>query len=142
MATMIDPLSEVLRSVRLTGGIFLDARFTAPWCVRTNILAEDCGPFPIKPPLLIAYPQLTGVLFETPHMLEMAKPFLQVFGQFRLPARVELVAGDFLADIHVEADLYLLKGVLQQWDDAEALAACVRRAVHVHRPKRGSVASA
>ena len=52
---MIDPLSEVLRSVRLTGGIFLDARFTAPWCVHTQILAEDCGAFPVKPPLLIAY---------------------------------------------------------------------------------------
>lgn len=52
---MSDPLSEVLRSVRLKGGIFLDARFTAPWCVHTNILAEDCGAFPVKPPLLIAY---------------------------------------------------------------------------------------
>src|SRR5476649_429471 len=55
VATMIDPLSEVLRSVRLTGGIFLDARFTAPWCVHTNILAEDCRAFQVKPPLLIAY---------------------------------------------------------------------------------------
>src|SRR5688572_159294 len=26
-----DPLSEVLRSVRLSGAIFLDAEFTAPW---------------------------------------------------------------------------------------------------------------
>ena len=52
---MIDPLSEVLRSVRLTGGIFLDAHFTAPWCVHTQILAEDCGAFPVRPPLLIAY---------------------------------------------------------------------------------------
>jgi AraC-like DNA-binding protein len=52
---MIDPLSEILRSVRLKGGIFLDARFTAPWCVHTNILAEDCGAFLAKPPLLIAY---------------------------------------------------------------------------------------
>ena len=52
---MIDPLSEVLRSVRLAGGIFLDAHFTAPWCVHTNILAEDCGAFLVKPPLLIAY---------------------------------------------------------------------------------------
>ena len=51
---MIDPLSEVLRSVRLTGGIFLGA-LTAPWCVHTNILAEDCGAFLVKPPLLIAY---------------------------------------------------------------------------------------
>jgi AraC-like DNA-binding protein len=52
---MIDLLSEVLRSVQLKGGIFLDARFTAPWCVHTNILAEDCGAFATKPPLLIAY---------------------------------------------------------------------------------------
>ena len=52
---MIDPLSEVLRSVRLTGGIFLDARFTAPWSVHTQILAEDCGSFVVKPSLLIAY---------------------------------------------------------------------------------------
>ena len=55
LATMIDLLSDVLHSVRLKGGIFLDARFTAPWCVHTNILAEDCGGFPVKPPLLIAY---------------------------------------------------------------------------------------
>ena len=42
---MIDPI------FRLTGGIFLDAHFTAPWCVHTNILAEDCGAFLVKPPV-------------------------------------------------------------------------------------------
>jgi hypothetical protein len=45
---MIDTLSEVLRSVRLTGGIFLDAHFTAPWCVHPEILAEDCGAFVVN----------------------------------------------------------------------------------------------
>src|SRR3954466_7893967 len=55
LATMIDPLSEVLRSVRLTGGIFLDAQFSAPWCVHTKIVAEDCGAFAVKLPLLMAY---------------------------------------------------------------------------------------
>jgi AraC-like DNA-binding protein len=52
---MTDPLSEVLRSIRLTGGIFLDAHFTAPWSVYTNIAAEDCEAFLFKPMLLIAY---------------------------------------------------------------------------------------
>jgi AraC-like DNA-binding protein len=33
----MDALSEVLRVVRLTGGVFLDARFTAPWSVITNV---------------------------------------------------------------------------------------------------------
>ena len=52
---MSDPLSEVLRSVRLTGGIFLDARFTAPWCVHTKMVADDCGALLVKSPFLIAY---------------------------------------------------------------------------------------
>lgn len=39
----MDPFSEVLRSVRLTGGVFLDSHFTAPWSVKTNLTAEDCG---------------------------------------------------------------------------------------------------
>ena len=55
MAAMIDPLSEVLRSVRLTGGLFLDARFSAPWCVTSQVGPEDCQPFMLTPVQLIAY---------------------------------------------------------------------------------------
>jgi AraC-like DNA-binding protein len=36
----MDPLSDVLRIVRLSGGVFLDARFTAPWSVITNVEPE------------------------------------------------------------------------------------------------------
>src|SRR5262245_15848693 len=43
MHDLLDPLADVLRSVRLTGGIFVDARFTAPWCVSGCIRAEDCS---------------------------------------------------------------------------------------------------
>lgn len=46
---MMDPLTEVLRSVRLTGGIFLDAHFTAPWCVHTKLCGDDCKPFLATP---------------------------------------------------------------------------------------------
>jgi len=52
---MMDPLTEVLRSVRLTGGVFLDARFTAPWCVFTKLDCEDCKPFLATPTQMIAY---------------------------------------------------------------------------------------
>lgn len=51
----MDPLTEVLRSVRLSGGIFLDACFTAPWCVSTNMTAADCRPFLKMPTQLIGY---------------------------------------------------------------------------------------
>lgn len=52
---MFDPLADVLRSVRLTGGIFLNAHFTAPWCVTANVTAEDCRPFLADPVQLIGY---------------------------------------------------------------------------------------
>jgi AraC-like DNA-binding protein len=42
---MADPLSDVLRLVRLAGGIFLEASFTAPWCVAARIGLEECSPF-------------------------------------------------------------------------------------------------
>jgi AraC-like DNA-binding protein len=51
----MDPLSEVLRSVRLTGGIFLDSRFTAPWCVFTQLLPDDIKSFLAMPTQVIAY---------------------------------------------------------------------------------------
>jgi AraC-like DNA-binding protein len=42
---MEDPLSDVLRSVRLVGGFFLEAQFTAPWSVAAKIGVEECLPF-------------------------------------------------------------------------------------------------
>lgn len=51
----MDPLSDVLRVVRLTGGVFLDAEFTAPWCVTVQVGPEDCRPFLSAPQHLIAY---------------------------------------------------------------------------------------
>jgi AraC-like DNA-binding protein len=52
---MADPLSDVLRSVRLAGGVFLDARFTAPWCVAAQVTTEDCKPFLAGLVQVIAY---------------------------------------------------------------------------------------
>lgn len=36
----MDALSDVLRAVRLTGGVFLEASFTAPWCVLSHITPD------------------------------------------------------------------------------------------------------
>lgn len=51
----MDALSDVLRSVRLIGGVFLDARFTAPWCVTANMEADEARPFLATLTQLIAY---------------------------------------------------------------------------------------
>lgn len=68
---------------------------------------------------LQAYPHVTGILFDTPETVEAGKPFLTSLG---VAQRVALVGGDVFAEIPVHADRYLLKSVLQQWDDAEAAA--------------------
>jgi len=51
----MDTLSDVLQSIRLTGGVFLEARFTAPWCVLSKFSAEDCRPFVADAVQMIAY---------------------------------------------------------------------------------------
>jgi hypothetical protein len=33
----MDALSDVLAAVRLSGSVFLDAEFTAPWCIAARI---------------------------------------------------------------------------------------------------------
>ena len=40
---MADALSDVLRVVRLFGGVFLHADFTEPWCVASQVKPDDCG---------------------------------------------------------------------------------------------------
>jgi AraC-like DNA-binding protein len=39
----MDALSDVLRVVRLKGGVFLHAEFTAPWCIFSQFTSEDFG---------------------------------------------------------------------------------------------------
>jgi hypothetical protein len=69
--------------------------------------------------ILQANTNLRGILFDRPHRIEAALPFLKAEG---VVDRVERIGGDLLSAIPVEADLYVLAGVLQQWDDANAPA--------------------
>ena len=57
---MIDTLSDVVRSVRLTGGVFLESRFTAPWCVNAGVTAEEWTPYLSAPAQVIAYHFIIG----------------------------------------------------------------------------------
>jgi AraC-like DNA-binding protein len=50
----LDTLSDVLRVTRLSGGVFLDAEFTAPWCISGKISTDDCKPFLAAPRHVIA----------------------------------------------------------------------------------------
>jgi AraC-like DNA-binding protein len=51
---VLDALSDVLRVIRLSGGVFLEAQFTAPWCINGRISTDDCKPFLVAPRHIIA----------------------------------------------------------------------------------------
>ena len=60
----MDALTEILRSLHLTGAVFLEAEFTAPWCVTAQVGPEDCGPYMPMPASVIAYHYvLQGALY-------------------------------------------------------------------------------
>ncbi|MCV7224398.1 AraC family transcriptional regulator [Mycolicibacterium elephantis] len=41
----MDPLSDVLRTTPLRGGVFLHAEFSEPWCLSTRVRPETCAPY-------------------------------------------------------------------------------------------------
>jgi hypothetical protein len=65
--------------------------------------------------ILRARPRLRGVLIESPSVLREAAGWLEAQG---LGARVELVEGDIFGTLTATADVYLLKWILHDWDDA------------------------
>ncbi|WP_119462889.1 AraC family transcriptional regulator [Rhodospirillaceae bacterium SYSU D60014] len=73
---MMDVISDMLRAMRLTGGVFLDAEFTAPWCVTAQVGPEDCAPFMSQPRQIIAY-----------HYVTAGRLLLKVSGQTPVPVQ-------------------------------------------------------
>ncbi|MGZ2259430.1 AraC family transcriptional regulator [Roseobacter sp. A03A-229] len=52
---MFDPLSDIVRALNLSGAVFLNAEFTAPWAITAHVTEEDCRPFMPIPRQVIAY---------------------------------------------------------------------------------------
>src|SRR5688572_21698805 len=51
---LLDAFSDVLRVIRLVGGVFLEAEFTAPWRFDGKLSADQCKPFLVTPRHVIA----------------------------------------------------------------------------------------
>jgi len=51
----MDALSDVLRVANLTGGVFLNAEFFAPWCIVARVAPEHCAPALAPASHLIVY---------------------------------------------------------------------------------------
>ncbi|HEY5807203.1 MAG TPA: AraC family transcriptional regulator [Povalibacter sp.] len=50
----MDALSDVLRVIRLSGGVFVEANLTAPWCFSGRLSPDDCKAFQVAPSFVIA----------------------------------------------------------------------------------------
>jgi ubiquinone/menaquinone biosynthesis C-methylase UbiE len=68
--------------------------------------------------ILQVNPQLHGVLFDQPRTIEEAEPRLADAG---LAQRCKAVGGNFLEELPPDADAYIFKHVLRDWDDASVL---------------------
>ncbi len=69
--------------------------------------------------ILKANPQMEGVLFDLPEVIERVKPRI---AQEAIADRCQLVAGGFFESVPAGADVYLLKHILHDWDDERSVA--------------------
>jgi O-methyltransferase domain/Dimerisation domain len=84
--------------------------------------------------LLTEYPAMRGVLFDQPHVVGAAQ---QVFGAAGVADRCEVVGGSCFDAVPGGADAYLLKNLLECWDDDSGIT--VLRNIHSVIPASGTV---
>jgi ubiquinone/menaquinone biosynthesis C-methylase UbiE len=84
--------------------------------------------------ILDANPHLHGVIFDRPHALTHGEARLAERG---LSSRCELMAGDFFQSVPANADAYLLKSILHDWDDEDA--ATILRNCRIAIPAHGKL---
>jgi AraC-like DNA-binding protein len=87
----VDAFSDVLRVTRLSGGVFLEADLTAPWCISGKLSTEDCKPFVVTPRHVIAS-----------HFVAAGAMQLRVDGG----GTTEVRAGEFVLLPHNDAHTY------------------------------------
>lgn len=69
--------------------------------------------------ILKANPNMQGMLFDLPYVIEDAKNFIETQGVLQ---RCELVGGDFFESVPSGGDAYILKRIIHNWDDLSAIA--------------------
>jgi hypothetical protein len=78
--------------------------------------------------MLRKYPQVRGVLFDQPHVVADAGPVLEAAG---VADRVTIEGGSFFEKVPAGAETYVLRRILHDWLDDEAIAIlrCCRAAM-------------
>jgi hypothetical protein len=69
--------------------------------------------------ILAQHPESRGVLFDQPHVVAAAKPVLERAG---VTDRVRIESGSFFERVPSDADAYVMRRILHDWLDPEAIA--------------------
>jgi len=85
----------------------------------TRTLVDVCGRHGmLLGTVLAANPQLRGVLFDQPHVVEGARA---TFARLGVADRASLVGGDSFREVRT-ADAYILSHIIHDWDDERSTA--------------------
>jgi len=78
--------------------------------------------------VLAEHPQLSGILFDLPHVLADARPLVAEAG---VAERCQFVGGNFFESVPAGGDAYILRNIVHDWQDdqAAAILATCRRAM-------------
>lgn len=67
--------------------------------------------------ILKKYPEMQGVLYDLPHVVQKANGLVESGG---ISNRVEIIGGEFFQSIPSGGDIYILKKIIHDWDDERA----------------------
>lgn len=78
--------------------------------------------------ILAEHPHLKGLLFDQPHVVTDARPLVEEVG---VAQRCAFIGGNFFESVPVDGDAYLLRNIIHDWQDEQAVAILVscRRAM-------------
>ncbi len=68
--------------------------------------------------ILKKHPNMRGILFDLPHVIERAKQNVNTAG---IADRCQFVAGSFFEEIPAGADAYFMRHIIHDWDDEKSL---------------------
>lgn len=68
--------------------------------------------------LLQNYPEMKGILFDLPQVVERAEPHIEQAG---LTDRCQLIGGSFFESVPAGADAIFLRHIIHDWDDEKSL---------------------
>ena len=84
--------------------------------------------------LLKSHPNMKGILFDLPHVIDRATTQIESAG---LSNRCRLVAGDFFQNVPDGADAYFMRHIIHDWEDEKSLT--ILRNCHRAMPAHGKL---